>query len=241
MAAHSETTKVDSGPNDSTKNKIEVTKNTPEDSLKLNKNTATFKTKFSSDSLESVSIKKSFEENDTKETFGDITLEGNIYIPQSDTTKEVYAYYFSGGENNEHKIGSIIEIMKKKGLVPADGKLLREVYDQNKNNSTFKNKTAWLLAPTPEGAVDDSRANQKVIATHTEKGSVNKIVESTKEFDIIEKVPITVSTVEVVIPEHAVFPTKNPQGIGKFEVDKNVPTDGYGYLFVKPIPIPENK
>lgn len=186
-------------PKDSIKNKIEVSKKTPEDSAKLNKNTVEMKT---------AGIKTPFEEDATRETFGNITLEGNIYIPFSDTTKEVYAYYFSGEDKIDHKIGSIIEIMEKKGFAPADGKLLHALYDQNKTTPAFNKKTTWLLAPTPESSPDDTRSNEKMISEKDGK-------------------------IETVIPSNAVFPTKNPQGLGKFEVDQGLSLDDYGIVFVK--------
>ena len=168
--------------------------------------TNTIETIAPSDSLE----KKAFQQTEIGETFDHLTLEGSIFLPQSDTTKEFEAFYFTNDGKQEHKIGAILEIMAKKGYHPANEQQLRAIYNQNKTAAPFnKRQLSSLIALTPVGSPDDARANERRILEKDGK-------------------------IQVVLPENAVFPTRNATGLGKYETDHELPDD-YGYIFYKDV------
>lgn len=162
------------------------------------------------DSLQSGFYKKGFEQKKDGETIGHITIEGHTYIPQKDTTKEFYSYHFSETGKTKNSLGEILSIMKSKGLEPADGDMLEKIYKENESNIEFTQKIKWLMAPTPEPDGDDTRAKEGFMTTKNGK-------------------------ISYVIPEHSVFPTKNPKGLGRFELDQGFEASEYGILFYKKI------
>jgi len=162
------------------------------------------------DSVQSKTLRKGFEQTRDAETVGKITIEGHIYIPQKDTTKEFYSYHFSENEKNKNALGEILSIMKSKGFEPANGEMLEKIYKENENNIDFIQKIKWLMAPTPELDGDDTRAREGFMVTKNGKTSY-------------------------AIPEHSVFPTKNPKGLGRFELDQGFEVSEYGILFYKKI------
>lgn len=180
---------------------------TPEDSL--GKKTLTEKIN-PSDSTEKSTTNKDYEQKAINEKIGHVTIEGSIFIPQKDTSKEVYVYYYSDDGKSENSLAEILNAMKQKGLRPADRNLLEEVYNQNKDDEQFNKKTKWIMAPTPESDADDTRQNEKYMVTKNGK-------------------------TQFVLPEHAVFPTKSPNGLGRFEIDQGFDPKEYGLMFYKQI------
>lgn len=176
-----------------------------EDSLKLKNQVE--KTAFA-DSSVSKGFTKGFEQTRDGETIGNINIEGHTYIPQKDTTKEFYSYHFSEESNSKNALGEILSIMKAKGFEPANGDMLEKIYQENKNNIEFMQKAKWLLAPTPEADGDDTRATEGFMVTKNGKTFF-------------------------AIPEHSVFPTKNPNGLGRFEINQGFEASEYGILFYK--------
>ena len=94
-------------------------------------------------------------------------------------------------------------------LLP-DNKDLEKIYKENESNIEFTQKIKWLMAPTPEPDGDDTRAKEGFMTTKNGK-------------------------ISYVIPEHSVFPTKNPKGLGRFELDQGFEASEYGILFYKKI------
>lgn len=152
---------------------------------------------------------KPFEQIIAQEKIGHITIEGRMLIPQADTTKEVYAFYFSDDGKSKNSLGEFMAAMQRKGYTPADGILLEQIYMQNKDVAEFNKKAKWLLAPVPATDGDDTRASEKMIVTEKD------------------------GTVKYVIPQNAVFPTKTPQGLGRYEISEGVPNDTHGFVFYK--------
>lgn len=195
------------------KNKIESVSN-PTDSLMKNKE------------------KKPFEQTISKEKFRHITIEGHIFVPQKDTSKEVYVYYFSNDGKEKDPLNAIISEMRSKGYEPADGELLGNVYNQNKNNPEFNKKLRWVIAPTPEDDSDDTRANEKSTIIKTE---------TVFEGEGKEKVERKITKIETAIPSHAVLPSINPNGLGRFELNNSFSLEeGYGLMFTKKVEKEEN-
>ncbi len=152
---------------------------------------------------------KPYEQVFSQEKVGHITLEGRMLIPQSDTTREFYSVYFSHDGKSENTLGEFLTLMKKKGYIPANGKMLEKIYNQNKDDPLFNKKAKWLLAPIPAGDIDDTRPNEEKVINH-EDGSI-----------------------EYIFPTNAVYPTKNPVGLGRYEISQGIPNDSYGFLFYK--------
>lgn len=176
----------------------------------LKKDTLLGKTITPSDSLESkTNSPKPYEQKVDGETIGHIKVEGHILIPQKDTTKEVYVYYFSDDGKSKNNLAEIVNLMKQKGFVPIDGDLLEDIYNQNKNDPEFNKKVKWVVAPTPEGDEDDTRRQEGVYVT-------------------------TKGKTAYLIPENAVLPTINPRGIGRFEIKKGFDPSEYGVGFYLP-------
>ncbi len=152
---------------------------------------------------------KPYEQVFSQEKVGHITLEGRMLIPQSDTTKEVYSFYFSDDGKSKNKLGEFIALMEKKGYLPVNGDMLASIYNQNKDDPMFGKKAKWLLAPVAAEDADDTRSNEKKLVEHKD------------------------GTFEYVLPANAVFPTKNPTGLGRYEISQGIPNDSYGFLFYK--------
>ncbi len=153
---------------------------------------------------------KSYEIKVDNETKGHIKIESHVVVPQKDTTKEAVIYYFSDDGKSKNSLGEIMLLMKEKGFYPGDRELLNNIYEENKNNPEFARKMKWVLAPTPEGDADDTRSQEGHYITNKGKTSY-------------------------VIPEHAVFPTINPRGLGRFEISEGFNSGEYGILFNKKV------
>ena len=151
---------------------------------------------------------KAYERIDHNETVGHITLQSETLIPQSDTTREVYAVSFDDDGKSKSALGLAIALMQSKGYFPADRDLLEEIYTQNNNDPSFEKKMKWLMAPTPETDANDTKQNEKVLVSKDGKTAV-------------------------VLPDHSVLPTKNPQGLGRFELDQGIVLNEYQLLFWK--------